>query len=210
MTPCSPPYIEIDHTIDNPVILDLSTRKRQELISCTKKVVTDCLNSSHFQVPSTKISLQPSSSGISHTFTNFDHNPAIVNLSSNQKKQELVSCIKRTSTNTSSSHFQAPTKKSCTQPSSSGVGQTKINYSKIQISPEVKQEMVDGIKRLVQKTNKPLEEIQTHYARALRVDLQDIKQIYSAVSNKEQSANEGSLIETYPEERIHPEKRRTS
>ncbi|MGL5263892.1 MAG: hypothetical protein ACRDAI_04870 [Candidatus Rhabdochlamydia sp.] len=141
MTPCSPTYIEIDHTIDNtPVILDLSTRKRQELVSCTKRIASNCLSSSHFQSPSKKVSPQPSSSGTSNTMT----------------------------------------------------------CSTIRIPPQSKQEMTEGICRLVQKTNKPLEEIQIHYARALKADLQDIKNIYSAVSNKEQSANESSIIETHP------------
>ncbi len=63
------------------------------------------------------------------------------------------------------------------------------------IPPESKKEMADGIDRLMKKH---LEKIQIHYAHELKVDLQDIKNIYSAVSNKEQSANKSSIIETRP------------
>lgn len=66
------------------------------------------------------------------------------------------------------------------------------------VPPESKKEMVDGINRIFQRTKSSLEEIQTYYANKLNVDIQDIKNIYSAVSNKEQSANESSLIETLP------------
>jgi hypothetical protein len=75
-------------------------------------------------------------------------------------------------------YIQNSIEKVCTEPSLHTLT-TKIKKAKIQIPSESKQEMVDGINRLRQKTQRPLEEIQLHYARALKVDVQEIKKIYS-------------------------------
>ncbi|MGL5263891.1 MAG: hypothetical protein ACRDAI_04865 [Candidatus Rhabdochlamydia sp.] len=74
---------------------------------------------------------------------------------------------------------------------------TKVKKAKIQIPSESKQEMVDSINRLMQNTKKPLEEIQLHYARALKVDLQKIKKIYSCYQRS--NVQKRSKVKT-----IHP------
>lgn len=62
------------------------------------------------------------------------------------------------------------------------------------ISPETKKNLVRNINYLFCATDASLEEIQTRYANQLKVDLQEIKKIYFAISTNCPSANETSEI----------------
>ncbi|MGL5627112.1 MAG: hypothetical protein ACRDDW_06350 [Candidatus Rhabdochlamydia sp.] len=64
------------------------------------------------------------------------------------------------------------------------------------VPPESKKEMVDGINRIFQRTKSSLEEIQTYYANKLNVDIQDIKNIYSAFCQHCPTAITTSKIKT--------------
>jgi len=80
-------------------------------------------------------------------------------------------------------YIQNSIEKVCTEPSLHTLT-TKIKKAKIQIPSESKQEMVDGINRLRQKTQKPLEEIQTIHVPKLVVTLQDVKKFYKTSETK--------------------------
>ena len=62
------------------------------------------------------------------------------------------------------------------------------------ISPKAKKNLVNKINCLFHVTTASLEEIQTCYANQLKVDPQEIKKIYFAVSTNDPSANEPSEI----------------
>lgn len=98
--------------------------------------------------------------------------------------------------------FQSPTKQTTTEPNlhtlSAKVKKIKIEIPDEWIVPsESKIVMVNSINKIFQEKKLSLKKIQRRLARILRIDRQEIKNIYSAVSKKEPSANESSTIETY-------------
>ncbi|QZA59194.1 hypothetical protein [Candidatus Rhabdochlamydia porcellionis] len=65
------------------------------------------------------------------------------------------------------------------------------------MSSSFKKKLRDAINQIYKKANAlSFEKIQRHYANQLNIDLQEVKNIYIAVSTHCSTANESSVVET--------------
>lgn len=132
---------------------------------------------------------------INYLLTDSDDDPVFNELSSDsiphtepQENQEIPpKDLKRKTTDWLN---QPIAKKAYIEP---GVSPSENNAT---ISPEMKKELMNSINRTFHRTNISLEETQTQYANQLKVDLQEVKNIYSSVSTHCPTANESSVLNT--------------